>query len=137
MYQRQQAFSFITKGIKTAVKGTDPLPITVTATYFTLLLNPSLTVGALGVPFNVLPFENQVAVLANQTSTTTEYALNVMNILSVFDLNNKKDLSYITYVSKFDPKDMAAMEVASTATSEYLTLVSAELTKYEDNAYNP
>ena len=137
LYQRQQAFSFISKGIKTAVKGTDPLPITVTATYFTLLLNPSLTVGALGVPFNVLPFENQVAVLANQTSTTTEYALNVMNILSVFDLNNNNDLTYITYVSKFDPKDMAAMEVASTATSEYLTLVSAELTKYEDNAYNP
>ena len=139
LYQRQNAFDYISKAIKNAVEGKDALPITVTATYFTLLLNPSLTeeIKEIGVPFNVLPFENQVAVIANQTSTTTEYALNVMNILSVFDLNNDKDVTYITYISKFSASDMAAMEVASTATSEYLTLVSAELTKYEDNAYNP
>lgn len=139
LYQRQNAFDYISKAIKNAVEGTDALPITVTATYFNLLLNPSLTEGIeeIGVPFNVLPFENQAAVIAKQTSTTTEYALNVINILSVFDLNNNNDFTYITYVSKFNPNDMAAMEVASTATSEYLTLVSAELTKYEDNAYNP
>jgi len=137
LYQRQNAFDYISKAIKNAVEGTDALPITASATYFTLLLNPDLTTDAVGAPFNLLPKENQIAVLANQIKSTVEYASNVMNILSIFDLNNDKDVTYMTYISNFSDKDMAAMEVASTATSEYLTLVSAELTKYEDNAYNP
>ena len=151
LYQRQNGYQYINKAIQDAVTGkvtndsSLQLSIVSCIVYFNLKYNNSnIDVGGASVPFNSLPQENQVVVLSNGTSQNSglpysgdyvavldNLSKNTISYLSVFEKG--KDQTYMEYIMNF----LSDNEKASTATSEYLTLVSAELTKYEDNAYNP